>query len=162
MSPSFDDYAARAVTKLSWYTPTRMLLKQCNWLSVRQLAHYHTVLTTHKLVLTETPKYLHEKVCTTNSYNTRTKVKFGDNFTGISAIASHFLTYSQWYLEVGLLMEGLHGLFLFVRFFLYWRAVARIQLHQTAIVQCPGFGILIIIWIWFLNFDRPLIQILVF
>ena len=27
--------AARAVTKLSWFTPTRTLLLQCNWLSIK-------------------------------------------------------------------------------------------------------------------------------
>ena len=34
--------AARYVTRLSWFTPTRRLLKQCNWLSVKQLVFMHT------------------------------------------------------------------------------------------------------------------------
>ena len=35
---------ARIVTKLSWFTPQRNLLKQTNWLSIRQLIHYHTLI----------------------------------------------------------------------------------------------------------------------
>ena len=34
---SLQNKAARAVTKLDWYTPTSELLKQCSWLSVQQL-----------------------------------------------------------------------------------------------------------------------------
>ena len=36
--------AARAVTKLSWFTPTRTLLLQYNWPSIKQLIIYHTAL----------------------------------------------------------------------------------------------------------------------
>ena len=36
--------AARTVTKLDWFTPQRILLQQTNWLSIRQLIHYHTLL----------------------------------------------------------------------------------------------------------------------
>ena len=85
--------AARAVTRLSWYTPTRILMKQCNWLSVSQLIHYHTVLLTHKVVMTQRPKYLHDKMCTSNTYNTRAKIKFGENFTGRTALASGSFCY---------------------------------------------------------------------
>ena len=41
--------AARCITKKSWYTPTRVLLQQCNWLSVKQLIFYHTVLQVWRL-----------------------------------------------------------------------------------------------------------------
>ena len=44
--------AARAVTRMSWFTPTRVLLNKCKWLSVRQLVFYQTGLTTHKIVKT--------------------------------------------------------------------------------------------------------------
>ena len=40
--------AARAVTRKSWFTSTRRLLQDCNWLSVNQLIFYHTVLQAHK------------------------------------------------------------------------------------------------------------------
>ena len=36
--------AARAVTGKSWFTPTRRLLEECKWLSVRQLVFYQTVM----------------------------------------------------------------------------------------------------------------------
>ena len=55
--------AARGVTKSSWFTPTRILMRQCNWQSVKQLVFYHTILTTHKVVLTGKPEYLHDKIC---------------------------------------------------------------------------------------------------
>ena len=52
---------ARAVTGLSWFTPTRQLLKQCKWLSVRQLVFYQTVLGTHKIVTAVKPLHLRRK-----------------------------------------------------------------------------------------------------
>ena len=36
--------AARCITKLGWYTPTKTLLETCNWLSINQLVFYHTAL----------------------------------------------------------------------------------------------------------------------
>ena len=63
--------AARAVTRKSWYTPTRSLLKDCRWLSVRQLVFYHSVLSTHKFVTIGKPKYLHQAMGTSYPLNTR-------------------------------------------------------------------------------------------
>ena len=40
--------AARCVTRLHWFTSTKKLLLQCNWLSVRQLSTYHTALQVYK------------------------------------------------------------------------------------------------------------------
>ena len=54
--------AARAVTKVSWDTPIKTLLLQCNWMSVNQLVFYHSVVTLHKVIQTEYPKYFHNKV----------------------------------------------------------------------------------------------------
>ena len=54
--------AARCVTKLGWYTPTRKLLKQCNWLSVKQLIAYHTVLHVHRIVKCGSPLYLSDRL----------------------------------------------------------------------------------------------------
>ena len=51
--------AARVVTKLDWYTPTHVLLSQCGWLSVHQLALYHTVILAHKVLMSGSPNYLH-------------------------------------------------------------------------------------------------------
>ena len=53
--------AARSVTKLSWYTPTRILLQQCNWLSVRQLIFFHTALLVWRVKNTKHPVYINSK-----------------------------------------------------------------------------------------------------
>ena len=63
--------AARYVTGDFNFAPTRMLLAKCNWLSVRQLVFYQTVIMTHKTMLTESPIYLWEKFNTEYSYQTR-------------------------------------------------------------------------------------------
>ena len=50
---------ARVVTKKPWSTPTSILLSQCGWLSVRQLAMYHTVLLVYKVLKqTGSPRYI--------------------------------------------------------------------------------------------------------
>ena len=61
--------AARIVTKLAWYTPTRELIKQCNWLSINQLVFYQTVLQVHRVVQSGSPLYLSSKLETV--YTTR-------------------------------------------------------------------------------------------
>ena len=50
--------AARAVTKSDWHTPARLLLKQCGWLSVKQLVVYHSTMLMFKVMMTESPRYL--------------------------------------------------------------------------------------------------------
>ena len=44
------------------YVSTKHLLKQCGWLSIRQLAFYTTVLGVHKTLVFKTPEYLYEKL----------------------------------------------------------------------------------------------------
>ena len=78
--------AMRAVTGLTWFTPTRVLLRKCDWLSVRQLISYHTVLLMHKTVITGNPVYVFDKVVTETNYNTRRQVKFSQNFCYRGAI----------------------------------------------------------------------------
>ena len=63
--------AARCVTRQSWFTSTRQLLKQCGWMSIRQLAFYHTVLTMHRILKSEKPVYLRSKVSYNYPYQTR-------------------------------------------------------------------------------------------
>ena len=76
--------AGRLVTGMSWYTPTRLLLNRCGWLSVKQLVAYHTVLTLHKTMKKGSPKYIFDKMsgCRTNNHNTRQIVKFDERFDG--------------------------------------------------------------------------------
>ena len=47
--------AARAVSRLDWFTPTTALLNQCGWLSVRQLVVYHSVVLVFEIIMTSTP-----------------------------------------------------------------------------------------------------------
>ena len=50
---------ARAVTRQAWSTPTSFLLAEFGWLSVLQLAMYHTTLLVYKVMKTGTPSYIH-------------------------------------------------------------------------------------------------------
>ena len=52
--------AAKVVTKLDWYTSTRVVLQQ-----------YHTVLMVHKILRNESPAYLYSMFSTNYSYRTR-------------------------------------------------------------------------------------------
>ena len=63
--------AARQVTKLSWFTPSRRLLKQCNWLSIRQLIFYHTALSVFRTTKAKAPVYLSQQLSMEHPYLTR-------------------------------------------------------------------------------------------
>ena len=63
--------AARAMTKLDWFTPTSELLKQCGWVSVNQLSIYHSVVQVFKVLQDKSPKYLHSMLTTPYGYKTR-------------------------------------------------------------------------------------------
>ena len=63
--------AARAVTNRSQYTPIRRLLTECNWLSIRQLVFYHSVILIHKAILTGYPKFMKDNVSSSYPYRTR-------------------------------------------------------------------------------------------
>ena len=63
--------AARVVTKLDWSTPTKDLLHQCGWLSVHQLAVYHSVLLVYKVMQTESPSYLYTMFNSKYQHRTR-------------------------------------------------------------------------------------------
>jgi hypothetical protein len=69
--PIIQNKAARAVTKLNWYTPTADLLRQCNWLSVHQLSVYHSVTLAFKVKQAKSPKYLFTMFNTSYNYKTR-------------------------------------------------------------------------------------------
>jgi hypothetical protein len=63
--------AARCVTKLSWFTPTRRLLAQCGWMSINQLVFYHTVLTMYKTIKSSKPLHLSSQLSRNFPYPTR-------------------------------------------------------------------------------------------
>ena len=53
--------AARLVTRKNIYTPVKVLLTECGWLSISQLVFYHNVLQAYKTLATQRPGYLHNK-----------------------------------------------------------------------------------------------------
>ena len=63
--------AARFVTKKDRYTPTADLLRQCGWLSVKQLVYYHSITQIYKTLQTTYPEYIHCKLSRDFPYNTR-------------------------------------------------------------------------------------------
>ena len=66
---------ARLVTKLDRYTPTTVLLKQCGWMSVRQLLVYHSLVLLHRTVQNKAPTYLYRKIMSGSTHpNTRQTV----------------------------------------------------------------------------------------
>ena len=83
---------------MSWFTPTRALLKKCRWLSVKQLVFYHRVVTAHKIVKTNSPLYLHQRMTTTHPYPTRQAtggaIRFGEQFSRKSLLAGNSFCYS--------------------------------------------------------------------
>ena len=82
--------AARSVTGYNCFTSTRRLLSTCNWLSVRQLVFYQTVIMTHKTMLTGTPKFMKQKFSTNYPYRTRQattgSIRYGETFNTKSSL----------------------------------------------------------------------------
>ena len=87
--------AARSVTGYTCFTSTRKLLTSCNWLSVRQLVFYQTVMMMHKTVKTGLPKHMNHKMSSNFPYQTRQatrgSIRYGETFnTKNSLIQSSF------------------------------------------------------------------------
>ena len=61
--------AARCITKQGWFTPVEILLKQCNWLSIRQLVFFHTAIQVYKVKMSQCPVYIHSKYTPSNTRN---------------------------------------------------------------------------------------------
>ena len=61
--------AMRIVTRRRWevtgrrLTPTAELLKQCNYMSVRQMVHFHSVALVHKVLVHQVPVHLYDIIC---------------------------------------------------------------------------------------------------
>ena len=53
---------ARSVNKKDIFTPTKVLMMECGWLTVRQLMVYHSLIQVHKTIKHKTPSYLYERV----------------------------------------------------------------------------------------------------
>ena len=76
--------AARFVARRGIYTPVAELLKQCGWLSVRQLVFYQSVMVVYKTIFTSYPQYIISKLSRQFPYNTRLaqsdSVRMGEEF----------------------------------------------------------------------------------
>ena len=75
--------AARQVTKMNWFTPTRRLLNQCGWLSIRQLIFYHSAVAIFRTRESRLPVYLNQKLVTEHPYPTRLATGGGIRSEGI-------------------------------------------------------------------------------
>ena len=53
---------ARTVTRRNRFTPTKTLMKECGWLTVRQLMVFHSLVQLHKVVQSQKPEYLYFRV----------------------------------------------------------------------------------------------------
>ena len=63
--------AARYVTRRGIYSSSVEILRQCGWLSVRQLVFFHSATLIYKAIITCYPKYIHSKLTLEFPYNTR-------------------------------------------------------------------------------------------
>ena len=61
----------RSIVPGKQFVSTAELLKQCGWLSVRQLSFYTTVLNVHKTLVNETPEVIYEKLTSGRMHRTR-------------------------------------------------------------------------------------------
>ena len=89
--------AARAVTRKTWFTSTRQLLKECRWLSVNQLVFYQTTLHVHKIVTSGKPDNIRKKFNTDHPYPTRQAtgggLRFGEEFDATSGLSHKSFSY---------------------------------------------------------------------
>ena len=81
--------AARTVCGfLSRFWSKRKLLNRVGWLSIRQLAYYHTVLQAHKTILSGKPASLHQALSTQFPYRTRNatsgRIRYPENLSKAS------------------------------------------------------------------------------
>ena len=76
--------AARVVTGQGMFTPVGKLLLDCNWLSVRQLVFFQTVVLVHKSIGSGSPVYLNRRLSTFHPYPTRQSfngsIRFSESF----------------------------------------------------------------------------------
>ena len=76
--------AARLVTRSGYRTPIKTLLTQCGWLSIQQLACYHSLVLYYKILQSHSPQYLYGKISSEFPYRTRlassNSVRIGPNF----------------------------------------------------------------------------------
>ena len=85
--------AARSVCGfVSRWWSRKKILERVGWLSIRQLAYYHTVLQAHKTICSGKPALLSQALESNFPYRTRSaamgQIRFGETFFGNSSIIS--------------------------------------------------------------------------
>ena len=65
--------AARSVTKLSIFTPTKVLLKNCGWMSVKQLMVYHSIVLLNKTLANQSPEHMYKKATAGGQFSYKTR-----------------------------------------------------------------------------------------
>ena len=65
--------ATRSIAMLSIFTPIKVLLKTCGWMSVSQLMVYHSLVLLQKTLAQQSPLYLYEKVTAAGQFPYKTK-----------------------------------------------------------------------------------------
>ena len=63
--------AARFITRRGVYSSVEEILRECGWLSIRQLVFYHSVISIYKTLQTSYPRYIFNKLARQFPYNTR-------------------------------------------------------------------------------------------
>ena len=92
--------AARIVTKRGWFTSQKNLLRETNWLSIRQMIFYHTILQIWRVRKTRRPEYLNEML--NPEYEQRTRcviegnIKSQEPKTSLGKKALRFRGASMW------------------------------------------------------------------
>ena len=88
--------AMRIVTRRKWevlgrrMTSTKELLRQCNYLSVRQMIYFYSVATVHKTMENKMPEYLHEVLC--KALSSGVKHRYPTSKAGTRLVAEAKLT----------------------------------------------------------------------
>ena len=72
--------AARFVTRHGKSVSVKQLLKECGWRSVKQEIFYHSVLLVHKILLHQSPSYLHSQITADGNY------QYGTRAASVSSI----------------------------------------------------------------------------
>ena len=89
-SPAVSPVARTVCGFDSRFWSKKKLLDKLNWLSIRQLIYYHTVLQAHKTITSGKPASMHLSLTTEYPYRTRSaaqgQIRFGELFRGESEL----------------------------------------------------------------------------
>ena len=89
--------AARVVTRQGCFTPISKLLRDCNWLSVKQLVFFQTAVLVHKFICSGSPLSLKNRLPRVHPYRTRQgstgSIRFAETFSSTGNQAHNSFCY---------------------------------------------------------------------